>query len=104
MVNGAQQIADDQFVASIVNCQRTIDFLNRHLNLFDWYAEFCQSRDDLVFKRQGRGHRTRAHFVSDRAALHIENRVVAVFAFRRCRQTKNILRLYLLHDLFKGKC
>jgi hypothetical protein len=57
-----------------------------------------------MFERSDCGHRTCAELMSYRTALHVDDRVVSIFALRRCRQAEDVPRLYLLHHLLKSEC
>ena len=56
-----------------------------------------------MFKWSGLSHRPGAHTESTRSALHIDDRMAAVFPRGCCRQTNNVLGLHLLHNLLKGE-
>jgi len=44
-----------------------------------------------MFERSDCGHRTCAELMSYRTALHVDDRVVSIFALRRCRQAEDRL-------------
>ena len=54
-----------------------------------------------MFKWSGLSHRPGAHTESTRSALHVDDRMVAVFPRGCCRQTNNVLSLHSLHNLLK---
>jgi len=56
-----------------------------------------------MFKRSGLSHRPGAHTESTRSALHVDDRMVAVFPRGCWRQTNNVLSLHSLHNLLKGE-
>jgi hypothetical protein len=56
-----------------------------------------------MFERRDRGHRACAELMPYRTALHVDDRVVSIFALRGCRQAKDVPRLYLFHHLLKGE-
>jgi hypothetical protein len=48
-----------------------------------------------MFERRDSGHRACAELMPYRTALHVDDRVVSIFALRRCRQAEDVPRLLL---------
>ena len=87
--NHAQKITDNELIAGIVTCKRGIQFLNRRVSPFGRRSR-TPSIAWMISCSNGEaaGHRAGAELVSDRAALHINDGMVPVFALRSCRQSK----------------
>src|SRR5271166_5131740 len=64
-------------------CKCSVHLLNRCIDPLGRHAKLSQPRNHFMFERSDCGHRTCAELMSYRTALHVDDRVVSIFALIR---------------------
>ena len=100
---GPHDVVGDHLVARNIIDECSIDVLDRNLGKFGSHSKLRVTWRYLVFERRRLGHRPGAHIEPYGAALHVDDRMVAILPRRGGGQAYDILRLHLPHDLFESK-
>ncbi len=100
---GPSEIRSDHRVAFRIFDQGRVDILNRRIRQLRWHPEIRMTRDDPMFERRRFCHRPCAHVEPDRAALHVDDWMVAVLSYRGSREADYVSCLHLLHHLLEGE-
>ena len=100
-LQAVQHVVENEIIALLVLRQRRIE--RRHLRwtlrILIWpVLKSCLAQADLVAERPRRGLRFRVHPVTDRPTLHEDDRVMAILAGYRGRQSQDVARLGSARD------